>query len=628
MGRAVRGGFVAVNRILAPAALLAAVSAWFFQAFVGGGDLFWHLASGREIWRRGSIPFTDPFSYSFEGRPWQNHEWLWDALYWGAYRITPDAVAWLNVAVLVAVFGLTYLTARSTSHSRLAAGAAVWLAAASSYWFLDIRPHLFTLLGVAFLLWSRDRRWAPWSWPGLVALWANLHAGFVFGLGAIGVLVLVRTLEAGWRERRLVVLRREWLGLGLSGLAWMVNPWGWRIAEYPLAYLHSGSAYRGLLEWFPPPFGLDPRFYEGRFWDFALLASAGLLAGGHRQRDLAALSAVALGMAATSRRFIPLFLVVATPLAAVAIGRLRDAIARRSAIARTSAAELATSVVVLGVAAAMWSHVRIGPSLLRRWAMSDTFPEAAVRYLDALGPPERVLDHYNWGGFVMLEAPGARVFIDGRANTLYDEPLLADYLELLAGRVTPELLARHPADVALLPNSRLASALLALDPPWKPLYRDDVATLLAPPGSPLLRESRPAPAEVLGDDVALELQKAREAMRSGRADVAVSWTEQAIAQDPEAVRAYGLLAQLQAAQGDLEAAARTIERGSRENPRQRERLRSLEAAAYLRAGDLHRALAVYRASPGTGPFVRRENRLAQIERLERQATGTRSGAGR
>jgi hypothetical protein len=285
-----------INRYLAPTAILAAVSAWFFKAYVAGGDLFWHLASGREIISRGSVPTTDSFSYTFNGQEWQNHEWLWDVLFWSAYRLHPDLVAWIDIAVLLAIFGLVFLAARSLSGSTLAAGIAVWSAVVSAYWFLDIRPHLFTLLFISFVLATYQRRWAPWSWPVLMVLWVNIHAGFVFGLGAIGLLVLTTTIENSLRVRRLVISRPEWLGLALSLVTWLANPWGWRIVEYPLAYAGT-TVYRALIEWLPPQLGFDPRFYEGRFWWFVALTVAGLLAGGDRKRPLFALYCVTLAMA-------------------------------------------------------------------------------------------------------------------------------------------------------------------------------------------------------------------------------------------------------------------------------------------------------------------------------------------
>ena len=214
-----------INRGLAFAVAVLGAAAW-FQPGVAGSDLWWHLASGRDLWDHGAVHTADPFSYTFGGRTWMNHEWGWDVLYWGLYQINPQAVAWFNLGVVVTIYSLVYLISRRVSGSSLAAGAVLWLAAASAHWFLDIRPHLFTLLFVSIFLLTRERSWAPWMWPPLVVLWANLHSGFVFGVGAIGLYVLVRTLEASFRAQHLVVYRREWISIAVCLIAMTANPYG------------------------------------------------------------------------------------------------------------------------------------------------------------------------------------------------------------------------------------------------------------------------------------------------------------------------------------------------------------------------------------------------------------------
>ena len=62
-----------INRPLAFLVALAGAAAW-FQPGVAGSDLWWHLASGRDMWTNLSVHYTDPYSYTFEGRTWMNHE--------------------------------------------------------------------------------------------------------------------------------------------------------------------------------------------------------------------------------------------------------------------------------------------------------------------------------------------------------------------------------------------------------------------------------------------------------------------------------------------------------------------------------------------------------------------------
>ncbi len=92
-----------INRLAAATRAVVGAGAW-SQPAVAGSDLWWHLASGRDIWSQGAIPRLDPYSFTAAGAAWMNHEWLWDVVYWGFYRIHPQAVAWLHLAVLLAVF--------------------------------------------------------------------------------------------------------------------------------------------------------------------------------------------------------------------------------------------------------------------------------------------------------------------------------------------------------------------------------------------------------------------------------------------------------------------------------------------------------------------------------------------
>jgi len=649
-----------INRKLAPALIFAAVSAWFFQTFIMGSDLFWHLAAGREICQLGSVPRTDPFSYTFGGKEWVNHEWLWDVVYWSVYQLGPDAVAWFTIGISVAIFTMGYLMAYRMSGSVFASGVAVWLAAATAYWFLDIRPHVITLLMVLIVLITRDRKWAPWMWPALIILWTNLHAGFVFGVGMIGLLVLVRTLEESWKARQIVVRWGEWVSVALCLLAWLVNPYGWRIVEFQLDYFFHDSIYRGLIEWRSPDFKLDPTYYEGRFWWFTLLVVVGIVlrgdvlvgtvaftiasslmvnmkredwrylilivAGvflrGHKHRYLIALSGVAFVLATTSRRFIPLFVVISIPFAAFALVRMRDFLARHIPELKSPWAGVGASLVALVFAVTMWSQVKLGPSLLRHWAMGDMYPEEAVQYLNAIGPdngpPQRVLNYYNWGGYIMLHAPGAKVFIDGRANTLYDEVIYKDYQRFLAGRLTPERLARYPADVSLLPAGRFTGALEKFPSPWKPIYRGQRAVILAPPGSSLLSAGLPAPSEVVKGGIQPLVEQAVAAANRGDTQRAVETLNKALEIKPYETRVYGLLAQLYVKMGSFDQLSALIERGIRENPRQHYRLRSVEGSAYHRAGELPRALVAYKLAISKGPFSRPEPQLQRIKKLERE----------
>jgi tetratricopeptide (TPR) repeat protein len=608
-----------INHFLAGFVAVLGALAW-SQPVVAGSDLWWHLASGREIWTILGVHSTDPFSYTFGGREWLNHEWLWDVIYWGFYRIDTQAVAWLNLGLIAATFSLAFAVSLKESGSALAAGAMLWLAAASSHWFLDIRPHLITLLFVNIFLLTRNRTWAPWLWPPLVVLWANLHGGFVFGVGMIGLFALVRTIEASIGARRLVIDPREWISVGLCVLAMMANPWGYRILAYPLDYLDSASPFRSIIEWQPPEFSLNVHSFHGRYTIVCIVFALAIPLAALRARYLLALAVVTFMMAFTSRRFIPLFAITSMPVGALAIVWLKSAMARQVKLIERPETALVGTAIAATLALGLWKEVRIYPRLLERWTESSLYPEAALRYLKAMDPPRRVLNYYNWGGYILLHAPEFKLFIDGRANTLYDDQIYLDYLAMLSGRPgTRARAARYSADVALLPSGgSFARELLSGPDPWTQVYADSVARILLPPGSPLSGGPLPDPNVVLAGHPDQFLVLANRAVGRGDLDTAQRYVEQAIELNPLLLRAYGRLATIQLKRRDIEAVNRTIEAGLRESPRSTRYFRRTQGQAYERIGNRARALEAYRLAIPHGPFSSPRGMQNLIKRLESQ----------
>ena len=48
-------------------------------------DTWWHLRTGEEIWRSGRILLHDTFTHTVSGRPWPDHEWLTQVLFYAVY---------------------------------------------------------------------------------------------------------------------------------------------------------------------------------------------------------------------------------------------------------------------------------------------------------------------------------------------------------------------------------------------------------------------------------------------------------------------------------------------------------------------------------------------------------------
>ena len=102
---------------------------------------------------------------------------------------------------------------------------------------------------------AADRRGAPsfWLLP-LIALWANLHGGFIFGLMMVAPVALDAVVSADAAARKSLALR--WVVFGLAALvATCCTPYGWHTMVEPIKILALGSSLPLVTEFRPVDFG-------------------------------------------------------------------------------------------------------------------------------------------------------------------------------------------------------------------------------------------------------------------------------------------------------------------------------------------------------------------------------------
>ena len=198
-----------------------------------GSDLWFHLAIGRWIMEHKSLPLVDSWSFTRNGQPWLQHEWLTDLLFQGvASSFGLYSLVYVKWALLVATFLLLFRVVWRLAQEPVSSYLSVLLAAAVAAPFLDLRPHLVTTLGyVVLLCLTLSRKRPPLYLPLIFLVWANLHGGFFFGLMALSVL-LAPTIIAGPAADR---LRSSLIWLS-SALVCLLNPNGIKAFAYPLKY--------------------------------------------------------------------------------------------------------------------------------------------------------------------------------------------------------------------------------------------------------------------------------------------------------------------------------------------------------------------------------------------------------
>ncbi len=231
-------------------------------------DIGWHVRAGEIILQTGSVPLTDPFSFSAAGQPWFPWEWLSDLA-----MATLHSLGGLRalVAASALLLALTFwmLLAQSVrlgAHGIAAFGICLLGASVSMVHWLA-RPHLLSypfLLCLTAILEAGNSKRTPlllWSLVPLVLLWCNLHGSFVVGLLVMGA-YLVGGLRANsprrWGSGSLLAV------LVASSLATLATPFGWELHLHLFRYLKSEAILKNILEFRPPDFQtLHGRLLEG-----------------------------------------------------------------------------------------------------------------------------------------------------------------------------------------------------------------------------------------------------------------------------------------------------------------------------------------------------------------------------
>jgi len=459
-------------------------------------DLWNHVTWGRAMLADGAVLRIDRWSYTAAGAPFFDHEWLADVVFAALF----DRAGSAGLVALKLVLGATTVVAMLGSAGTLArarglaggvhpatAAATLVLALASVGPGAAFRPQLFTmaLLAVEWALLERaDARmdagrspgWTLAAVPPLVALWANLHGGFLIGVALAGTFTVAALLRGP--HRRLGVLAAA-LATVAAPLA---NPYGLSLYGYLLATL---GMHGRITEWMPiVPWDAS----HLRFTLLVVATAAAVLPWWWRGRGSrgglvdwrVAFLAVAALVAFRQRRHTVLFAIAAAPVLLVALETWRRAaLARRPALRprrRVAAAIAAGAIAVAGVQAvgvagplaAAGGGIRIP---------SDEFPTAAVTFLRASGVAGNVAVPFEWGAYALYHlGDRIRVFIDGRFEAVYPPAVIEDWFRFADGRRGWErLLDAYPTDVVVIERTAEVRAALQARTDFVQVYGDPIA---------------------------------------------------------------------------------------------------------------------------------------------------------
>ena len=447
--------------------LSAALGALLIIAFTSADtDLWGHVRFGEDILDDRLITAQDPYSFTSDRR-WVNHEWLAEVFMALAYRAGggPGLVA-LKMLVVGGALVLVSKALRRVPWQPLGHDALVALAIFGTLPRIHtMRPQVFSVLLFAALLMvltaaDRGDRRLLIAVPAVMLAWTNLHGGWIVGLGVLSIWVSVRllrplpgTVGRGW-------LAALWVA---SVAATLVNPYGtglWMFLSETVGLSRPGIGdWKPLLE--SPALLLVPAAAV------ALTAVIALVKAGRTAEPAYVLIVIALAVGTLRISRIDAFFALAVVmLLGPYLGRVR---ARGWREGPSTAPPLwrrpLPVAIVVAVAVAFGAAAGSSATCVR---VVDAPEPESVEYIRRHAPRAEVLTHFNWGQYAIWHlAPGVKVSMDGRRETVYSDELFRAHVRLYDGEPgATALVDRLKPDLIWLPVGEPAVAQLRREG-WK-----------------------------------------------------------------------------------------------------------------------------------------------------------------
>jgi hypothetical protein len=497
---------------------------------LGDAGIGWHIRTGQMILATRAIPRVDPFSATMSGRAWFAWEWLYDVLVgWLDAAAGLNGVVLFTALVIAAVFAWAFRLLLRRGTNILVALLLVLLAASAAMIHFLARPHVVSWLFTVAWFWILDLSerscWASdsksfttsdtnrrrismlWLLPPLMLVWVNVHGGFLVGF----VLLAIYWCSAAWQWLRPTgdrfddVLRQIRAGrlvriltlTGiLSGLATLVNPYGFQLHVHIYRYLTNRFLMDHINEFQSPNFHyVAQKCFAGLLLLTLVAIAVKKRAPSHTRvsQILVVLFAVYSGLYAS--RNIPvsslLLILIIGPWLSEAMERFSPrrlggrGFASPQFLQRMEAVEFSLRGHLWPIAMVLftcWIAAHGGKlgakPLMDAHFDAKRFPAAAVDYLtkeDVQGP---LVSPDDWGGYLIYRLyPRVRMVIDDR-HDFYGEQFLKSYLKMMQAQPGwQDFLQQSRAHCVVAPKDSPLANLLEETAGWKAIHSDDVATV-------------------------------------------------------------------------------------------------------------------------------------------------------
>jgi hypothetical protein len=510
-----------------------------FSVRISDPDFWWHLKTGEYIYHTGSLPGTDPFSYtSLTKVPFSQESkrskfiltqyWLAQLILYGIYHyFNLQGIVYLRASIFTLLIFLIYKEVRKEGLgpylSILLLIPAILIL---NFGFKGERPQLFSFL-LAFLLvylleefrrisltsdYQRSQKPPITATIGylipiplIMLFWANLHGGFILGtviiLGYLFCEVIKYITKRLGQPLPFTSLKYLIITSILSIFLSFINPNGYNFISVLLEPEISFTQTR-IIEWMSPFVLWSSHLYRPVLiicW-ILLFIILSLFFANIRKLDLTDL-VIITGLTAMifyAARFIPFF----TPVAIIMIARYGARTSKKlPQIEKFKVIGWKSEMVFSVLLFATFIFILIKVPFLKNLMSSkplershivavNDYPEGAVRFLRENKIPGNMFNPYVWGGYLIWALyPDYKVFVDGRVLTkevfFREVRIMGAYSRDFEG--VPEwkaLLNDYRVNFILTFSvDRYSGRLIPLipailnDPEWKLIYMDNISLI-------------------------------------------------------------------------------------------------------------------------------------------------------
>jgi hypothetical protein len=445
-------------------------------------DIWWHLRTGQWIVDHAQVPATDPFSAYGDGKRWVAYSWLYEILVYALFTklgLMGIVVFTVSMSLLIALVLHGALRRAGLPFTAEVFLVAVALGAMGKV--ISPRSWLFSILFFTvelFILFHvrRTGRFALLvALPPLFVLWANVHMQFIYGLAVLGLFLLevflsqLPSLSLHRAYRPNISLGRVSFVLLACLVATLITPYHFRLYIPIFEVIGQTGAFqlilellpfffRDLADWLALGFAVVAAFVLG--WQRAwlpfptLLLLMGTFLAFRARRDVWVLVLAALFIISEFGWFVrtgPSF----------GLTKLR----------------IVCVIVLLSVTIYLTGLGREISEPHLKSVVEQTFPVAAVKFVNEKNYAGPLYNHFNWGGYLIWALPRLLVSMDGRMNVHGDQRIqqsVNTWSGLKGWESDPELMK---ARLVISGVNDALTNLMRMDSRFKLVYEDAIATV-------------------------------------------------------------------------------------------------------------------------------------------------------